>query len=66
MAMNMVKARGQLCQAGATKAAPGELKAEGPEPRRKVQPQFWQASPHWPGIPAMWPQTGTKPEPRPR
>ncbi len=34
MAINMVKTRGELCQVGAPKAAPGELKAEGPEPKR--------------------------------
>ena len=34
MAINMVTAKGKLCQAGAAKARPGELKAEGPEPRR--------------------------------
>jgi len=34
MAINMVKTRGELCQVGVAKAAPGELKAEGPEPKR--------------------------------
>ncbi len=34
MAINMVKAKGELCQVVAPKATPGELKAEGPEPRR--------------------------------
>jgi hypothetical protein len=34
MAINMVKAKGDLCQEGVPKAAPGELKAEGPEPKR--------------------------------
>jgi hypothetical protein len=34
MAINRVKTRGELCQVGAPKAAPGELKAEGPEPKR--------------------------------
>ena len=34
MAINMVKAKGELCQVGAIKATPGELKAEGPEPTR--------------------------------
>ena len=32
MAINMVKTRGELCQVGVAKAAPGELKAERPEP----------------------------------
>jgi len=32
MAINMVKTRGELCQVGVPKAAPGELKAERPEP----------------------------------
>ncbi len=34
MALNMVTAKGELCQVGAAKAMPGELKAEGPEPKR--------------------------------
>jgi hypothetical protein len=34
MATNMVTAKGELCQAGAAKATPGELKAERPEPKR--------------------------------
>ena len=32
--INRVRAKGELCQVGASKAASGELKAEGPEPRR--------------------------------
>jgi hypothetical protein len=32
MALNRVRAKGELCQVGAPKAAPAELKAEGPEP----------------------------------
>ena len=34
MDINMVKANGELCQVVASKAAPGEHKAEGPEPNR--------------------------------
>ncbi len=34
MAINMVMANGELCQVVASKATPGELMAEGPEPRR--------------------------------
>ncbi len=34
MAINMVNTRGELCQVGDPKAAPGELKADRPEPRR--------------------------------
>jgi len=34
MTINMVKTRGELCQVGVPKAAPGEFKAEGPEPKR--------------------------------
>lgn len=34
MDRNMVKAKGELCQVGVPKLAAGELKAEGPEPRR--------------------------------
>ena len=34
VAINMVRAKGELCQVGIAKAAPGELKAEGPEPKR--------------------------------
>ncbi len=34
MAINMVKAKGELCQAGGAKATLVELKAEGPEPKR--------------------------------
>ncbi len=34
MAINMVKAKGELCQVGVPKAAPGELKAERPEPKQ--------------------------------
>ncbi len=34
MAMNMVKANGELVKVGALKATPGELKAGGTEPRR--------------------------------
>lgn len=32
MAINRVRAKGELCQVGVPKAAPGELKAERPEP----------------------------------
>lgn len=32
VAINRVRAKGELWQVGAPKATPGELKAEGPEP----------------------------------
>ncbi len=34
MAINMVRAKGELCPVGVAKAAPAELKAERPEPTR--------------------------------
>lgn len=68
MAINRVKAKGELCQVGVPKAVPGELKAEGPEPKRLAQPQLRPQPPQWPGIPVCWqqqPDTRPGPEPGP-